>query len=77
MEDGTRLHYSNKVWIVLVCLGCLNVNQFNWVLIKAIVNQLKCVLLQSSRKIFTAEVGCYLMEAGGLELVNCKRHVKN
>jgi len=46
-------------------------NQFNRVLIKAVVNQLISVLLQFSRKILTTEVGCYLIEAGGFELVNC------
>lgn len=77
MVEGTRLHCGNRLWIVPVCPGCLNVNQFNWVLIKAVVNQLKSLLLQFSREILTAEVGCYLMEAGGFELVTCKRHVKN
>lgn len=43
-------------------------------LVKAVVNRLKSVLLPFSRKILTAEVRCYLMETGGFELVNCYRH---
>lgn len=52
-----------------MCLfpGCLNLNEFNWVLIKAVVNRLKSLLLPFSRKILNTGV-MLSQEAGGLEL---------
>lgn len=50
-----------------MCLfpGCLNLNEFNWVLIKAVVNRLKSLLLPFSRKILNTEVWCYLRRQEG------------